>query len=61
MAGSLDGFATVCFHVTGPRALADWQPGPLPIALPDGRITNAGLRSTYFQPLAAAALYGSPE
>src|SRR5665647_1295942 len=61
MADSLDGFATVCFQVTGPRALADWQPGPLPIALPDGRITNADLRSTYFQPLAAAALYGSPE
>lgn len=50
--------ASILFPVDGsPSDL--WEPGPLPIDLPDGRRVDARLRATYFQSLASDALYGS--
>jgi hypothetical protein len=52
--------ACVCFEVTGPVVTAGlWRPGPLPVALPDGRHADQLARASYFQARAAEALYGS--
>jgi hypothetical protein len=52
--------ACLCFEVSGPEVTAGlWRPGPLPVALPDGRHADRLARATYFQARAADALYGS--
>jgi hypothetical protein len=52
--------ACLCFEVTGPEVTTDlWSPGPLPIALPDGRVADRRARASYFQARAADSLYGS--
>jgi hypothetical protein len=49
----------VCFEVSGPEITGgSWQPGPYPVALPDGRRADRLARATYFQARAADALYG---
>ena len=49
----------LCFEVSGPEINeGSWQPGPYPVALPDGRRADRLARATYFQPRAADALYG---
>jgi hypothetical protein len=51
--------ACVCFEITGPEAVpGHWRPGPLPVALPDGRHADRHARSSYFQARAADSLYG---
>jgi hypothetical protein len=51
--------ACVCFDITGPGVLpGHWRPGPLPVALPDGRRAHRHARSSYFQARAADSLYG---
>lgn len=52
--------ACICFEITGPEALpGHWRPGPLPVALPDGRPASHDARRSYFQARAADSLYGS--
>src|SRR5579863_4435075 len=52
----------ICFTVTGPADPPPaWTPGPLPVALPDGRAADRRARASYFQARAADALYGSPD
>ena len=52
--------ACVCFEITGPEILpGHWRPGPLPVALPDGRHADRQARSSYFQARAADSLYGT--
>jgi hypothetical protein len=52
--------ACVCFEITGPPVIAGpWRPGPLPVALPDGRHADRQARASYFQARAADSLYGS--
>ena len=54
--------ACVCFEVSGPQVTAaSWRPGPLPVALPDGRHADRFARATYFQARAADSLYGLPD
>lgn len=54
--------ASVCFEVSGPTvADGEWHPGPLPVALPDGRSADCHARSTYFQARAADSLYGAQD
>jgi hypothetical protein len=54
--------ACVCFEITGPEVTAGpWRPGPLPVALPDGRHADRRARASYFQARAADSLYGSPD
>jgi hypothetical protein len=52
----------VCFEVSGPEVTeGSWQPGPYPVALPDGRHADRLARATYFQARASDALYGRPD
>ena len=49
---------SLCFEVTTAQVAESWAPGPLPVRLPDGRLADRRARATYFQPRAAASLYG---
>jgi hypothetical protein len=53
--------ACLFFEVSGPAVTAGgrWRPGPLPLALPDGRRADRAARATYFQARAADSLYGA--
>jgi hypothetical protein len=54
--------ACICFEIAGPTVTAGaWRPGPLPVALPDGRHADRQARASYFQARAADSLYGSPD
>jgi len=53
-------FASVCLPVVGfPGSAQPWEPGPLPVTLPDGEVVDTARRSTYFRPRAASMLYGT--
>jgi hypothetical protein len=54
--------ACISFEVSGPEVPArSWSPGPLPVALPDGRAADRRARASYFQARAADALYGAED
>lgn len=42
-------------------AVGGWNAGPIALSLPDGGVTNAEARSTYFEQRAAGVLYGERE
>jgi hypothetical protein len=54
-------YATILIPVIGPVPSSlpgsRWQPGPLDLVLPDGVVTDADARGTYFQARASEALY----